>query len=103
LRLLEATVLPTTFPGSLSAVASNVSPLVALWRRFQVAPLVARPPVISRATMNVRLGVVEPRVDMRMVDAGGAAVATSSVLVSASQRDIRLVVMFEGWLDDDYS
>ncbi|HET9561355.1 MAG TPA: hypothetical protein VFP01_04575 [Propionibacteriaceae bacterium] len=47
--------------------------------------------------MNVCLGVVEPRVDMTMVDAGRAAVATILVLGSASQRDIGLVVMFEGW------
>lgn len=37
--------------------------------------------------MDVRVGVGEPRVYMRMVDAGHAAVATSLVLVSASQRD----------------
>jgi hypothetical protein len=64
------------------------------WRRWW------RTPVTSRATMDVRIGVVEPRVYMRMGDAGRAAVATSLVLVSASQRDHRACgdVRRMGWM-----
>ena len=56
------------------------------WRRFQVAAVVAHAGYKS-CHHGLRIGVVEPRVYMRMVDAWHAAVATSLVLVSAGERD----------------
>ena len=93
-------MLPTTILGvPVRGCVQCEPPLVALWRRFQVAPVVAHTGYKS-CTMDVRIGVVEPRVYIRMVDAGHAAVATSLVLVSASQRDHRACgdVRRMGWM-----